>query len=156
VLHAIIRMENQGWKLLDRNFSYNGGSGHGIDLVFTRQDKGVTRYGIVEAKAGTSLRPDGTIKLDNARTAAGNAMQGSREYNADRLNRFLGQSNPSSDSAMFARSLIQAYDVNQVENFASLARSDRLLSIDDAVRTRADMRHPGSHSPLNWVNLRRA
>lgn len=96
-------------KLLDRNFTYDGGSSHGIDLVFTRQDKGVTRYGIVEAKAGTALRPDGTIKLDNARPAEFFAMQGSKAYNIDRFTRLAQLESASGELQQLSKEKVRAY-----------------------------------------------
>jgi hypothetical protein len=156
VLHAIIRMENQGWKLIDRNFSFNGGSAHGIDLAFERLDgDGLTRrYAVTEAKAGLD-NWRGRIKLDDTKTLRGNAMQGSSDFNIDRLTKLLGQVDPSSDTAKYAKDILRAYRDGNAENFVSFARSDRLLKIDDFVRVRSDMTASGSYSALNWRGAKR-
>ncbi len=152
VLHAIIRMQNQGWKVDDRLHTYNGGSGHGIDLVFQKTDaNGCTVFAVTEAKAGVdSYR--GMIKLDNAKTRFGDRMQGSAEYNVDRQERLRAKAGTAPEMKQRASELLPAYDTGNVENYASFARSDRLIRIDAGVHVRRDMRQPGSFQTRSWVS----
>jgi hypothetical protein len=152
VLQAIVRMENQGWALIDKNFQY-GKSGHGIDLVFERPDgKGGTRYAVTEAKAGLdSWR--GKISLKDANTQGGPRMQGSKDYNIDRLTNLSRHPDTPAEMVAQAQSLLDAYDAGRVENYASFARSDRLIRIDDSVLQRSQMQ--GKYSVLDWIRQRR-
>jgi hypothetical protein len=153
VLHAVIRMQNQGWTLVDRSFSYNGGSNHGIDLVFKRKIGDVERYAVTEAKAGVDTWR-GKIKLSDANTATGRAMQGSRDYNIDRLTNLSRHPDTPAEMVEHAKALLGAYRVSNVENYASFARSDRLIRIDDAVRIRSDMT-TDNFRLLDWLKQRR-
>ncbi|MFN9807296.1 MAG: hypothetical protein ACK56N_12820, partial [Betaproteobacteria bacterium] len=154
VLHAIIRMQNQGWTLVDRSFSYNGGSNHGIDLVFKRKVDDVERYAVTEAKAGIDTWR-GNIKLDDANTAFGKRMQGSKDYNIDRLTKLSRHAKTPQETAELADSILSAYRLGRVDNYASFAQSDRLVRIDDSVLTSSKLSDPSKFSVLDWLKLRR-
>ncbi|MFN9804871.1 MAG: hypothetical protein ACK56N_00375, partial [Betaproteobacteria bacterium] len=152
VLHAIIRMQNQGWTLIDKSFQYNN-SGHGIDLVFQRSGKKGLEYAVTEAKAGVDSWAGGT-SLKDANVGRVRRMQGSKDYNIDRLTNLTTSRNASAEMKAQAQSILDAYQAGVVENYASFARSDRLIRIDDGVLTRSDM-NTGNYRLLDWIKQRR-
>jgi LysM domain len=140
VFHSIVRMQNQGWELIDKSFDYK--SNNGVDLVFKKEGG---RFAVVEAKY-----PD-MGSLRDTDTQFGSRMQGSKDWNIDRLNRLIASTSASVDSKNVAKELLSAYrsSGNLVENYAAMARSDKLIRIDPSVTTKSTL--SGGYTDMAWL-----
>jgi hypothetical protein len=110
------QMQAQGYELSDESFLYRGNQG--VDLVFRHTESG--SYAILEAKHSRGLGSLSTYK--------GPLRQGGRDYNIDRLEKYI-DFNPNANIDL-ADDLIYGLQNGTVESYGSFYRGKSLYRLD--------------------------
>ena len=117
VIHAFDQMRRIGHKLVNVSLHYKGNQG--LDLIFQSQDGHLGTYAVMEAKHGKG--PDSLAVDENG------FVQGSPEYNKDRLGRYLDYGDKT--QMAMAKKLLALQYSGKLKSYAAFYGSKSLYEL---------------------------